>query len=494
MEKLSYETLAKQGFGGYLLREAPERVLQFGEGNFLRAFAEHFIDEMNEKAGFNGKVVLVQPRGSRPDAARSINAQDGLYTLFLRGRENGEQVNRRRVISCVSRCLNPVEDYQALMDCAKNPHLRFIISNTTEAGIVFDPDCKADDAPPASFPGKLTRFLYERYRHGLPGFIILPCELSEHNGAALKQCVEQYISLWGLGQDFLTWVSAENIFCSTVVDRIVTGYPKAEAGALCAEMGYLDDIIDTGEVFASWVIEGPQSVKDELPYEKAGLPVTLVDDHAPYKQRKVRILNGAHTSMVLGAYLAGQDIVRSCMEDGVIHAFMNKAIYDEIIPTLDLPRRELTGFAAAVSERFNNPYIDHALLDIALNSTAKWKARVMPSLLEYVKRTGALPPCLTFSFAAYIAFYHNGREWGEHCLTGVRSGDAYPIRDDQWVLDFYYAHRDDGARAIAHAVVGNERMWGDALSGLDGFEDAVAAALERIEAVGMYRAMEELLG
>ena len=492
MDKLSYQTLERQNFDGYLLKEAPERVLQFGEGNFLRAFVDYFVDVMNEKAGFNGKVVLTQPIA--PGLAGMINGQEGLYTLFLRGRENGEQVNRKRVISCVSRCLNPYEDYQALLDCAKNPDLRFLVSNTTEAGIVFDPACKADDAPPSSFPGKLTAFLYERYKLGLPGFIILSCELIDHNGDELKKCVGQYIDLWGLGGDFRDWAMAENLFCSTLVDRIVTGYPRAEAEAIWEELGYRDDILDTGEVFGFWVIEGPQSIKDELPFEKAGLPILVVDDHTPYKQRKVRILNGAHTSMVLGAYLAGQDIVRVCMEDDVIRGFMNKAIYDEIIPTLDLPREELTDFAAAVTERFNNPYIDHALLAIALNSTSKWKARVMPSVQEYVKRVGTLPKCLTLSFAAYIAFYHTAKEMGDGCLIGIRGDGTYEIKDDQWVLDFYLEHKDDGARAIAHAVVNNQRMWDGALAALPGFEDAVAEALERIEAVGMYEAMREALG
>ena len=492
MEKLSYKTLEEQGFDGYLLKDAPERVLQFGEGNFLRAFVDYFIDEMNEKAGFNSKVVLTQPIA--PGLAPMINDQEGLYTLFLRGREDGQKVNHKRVISCVSRCLNPYEDYQALLDCAKNPELRFLVSNTTEAGIVFDPACKADDAPPASFPGKLTAFLYERYKLGLPGFIILSCELIDYNGDVLKKCVSQYIDLWGLEEDFRTWAMNENLFCSTLVDRIVTGYPRNEAAAICEELGYQDNLIDTGEVFGFWVIEGPQSIKDEFPFEKAGLPIIVVDDHTPYKHRKVRILNGSHTTMVLGAYMAGQNIVRGCMEDEVIHGFMNKTIYDEIIPTLDLPKDELLEFAAAVSQRYNNPYIDHQLLDISLNSTAKWKARVMPSLLEYVKREGKLPACITFSFAAYIAFYHNGKERGENCLMGVRGADTYAIKDDQWTLDFYYEHKDDDAKAIAHAVVNNERMWGTALAELPGFEAAVAAALERIEAVGMYEAMKEVQG
>lgn len=491
MDKLNYKVLKAQGFDGYLLESAPERVLQFGEGNFLRAFVDYFFDILNEKAGFNGKIVLTQPIA--PGLAEIINSQEGLYTLFLRGQENGEKVNRKRVISCVSRCINPYQDYTALLDCAKNPDLRFLVSNTTEAGIVFDSACKFEDAPPSSFPAKLTRFLYERYQLGLPGFVILSCELIDHNGDELKKCVEQYVDLWGLTESFAKWVQSENIFCSTLVDRIVTGYPRAEAQKICNELGYEDNLIDTGEVFGFWVIEGPQALKEELPFEKAGLPVIIVDDHTPYKQRKVRILNGAHTSMVLGAYLAGQDIVRDCMKDGVIRGFMNKTIYDEIISTLDLPKEDLTDFAAAVSERFANPYIDHALLAISLNSTAKWKARVMPSLLEYKKRTSKLPACITFSFAAYIAFYHAGREKGADCLIGKRGDNAFEIKDDQWVLDFYYDHRDDDTKALAHAVIHNEKMWGDALATLPGFEDAVVAALTRIGAVGMYQAMRECL-
>lgn len=491
MDKLNYKVLKSLDFEGYLLESAPERVLQFGEGNFLRAFVDYFFDILNEKAGFNGKVVLTQPIA--PGLADAINSQEGLYTLFLRGQESGQKVNRKRVISCVSRCLNPYQDYTALLDCAKNPNLRFLVSNTTEAGIVFDPVCKFDDVPPASFPAKLTRFLYERYELGLPGFVILSCELIDHNGDELKKCVGQYIDLWGLTEDFAKWVQEENIFCSTLVDRIVTGYPRTEAAEICKELGYEDNLIDTGEVFGFWVIEGPQSLKEELPFEKAGLPVIIVDDHTPYKQRKVRILNGAHTSMVLGAYLAGQNIVRDCMNDDVVRGFMNKTIYDEIIPTLDLPKTDLIDFAAAVSERFANPYIDHALLAISLNSTAKWKARVMPSLLEYNKRLGKLPSCITFSFAAYIAFYHAGRETGAGCLIGKRADSTFEIKDDQWVLDFYFEHRNDDNRSIAHAVIHNEKMWGSGLADLPGFEEAVSAALKLIEEVGMYEAMKKCL-
>jgi len=491
MEQLSYRTLEQRNFQGYLLRHAPERVLQFGEGNFLRAFVEEFIDVMNERAGFDGKVVLVQPIA--PGLEPVISRQEGLYTLLLRGREEGRPVSQRRVISCVSRCINPYEDYRTLLDCAKIPELRFLVSNTTEAGIVFDPVCRFDDEPSASFPGKLTRFLYERYRLGGKGFIILPCELIDRNGDMLRRCVERYISHWELDTGFSQWVARENVFCSTLVDRIVTGYPRVEAETICAELGYEDSLLDAGELFGLWVIEGPQSIKEELPFEQAGLPIIVTDDLTPYQRRKVRVLNGAHTAMSLGAYLIGHDMVRSCMENSTIRGFMGKAVYQEIIPTLDLPGEELNRFAASVIERFQNPYIDHRLLDISLNSTAKWRARIMPSLLEFAARTGTLPTCLIFSFAEYLSFYHGGRVRGEGCLIGRRGEDRYQVKDDPWVLDFYYDHRDDRPAALVHAVVSNERMWGLELSALPGFEAAVTRILERIAAMGMYRAMQECL-
>ncbi|WP_418579655.1 tagaturonate reductase [Hungatella sp.] len=495
MEKLCYETLEKQGYDGYLLKDAPERVLQFGEGNFLRAFVDYFIDMMNEKADFNSKVVLCQPIA--PGLADMINEQEGLYTLFLRGFENGKKVNDKRVISCVSRCLNPYKDYDAVLACAKNPDLRFIACNTTEAGITYDPACSFTDVPADSYPGKLTQFLYKRFetfgKEPGKGFVILSCELIDNNGKELEKCVLQYAEKWELGEEFTSWIKQENIFCSTLVDRIVTGYPRNEAASICEELGYQDNIIDTGEVFGFWVIEGPESLKKELPFEKAGLPVLITDDHKPYKQRKVRILNGAHTSFVLGAYLAGQDIVRDCMEDEVICGFMNKTIYDEIIPTLTLPREELMSFAASVTERFKNPFIDHALLAISLNSTSKWKARVMPSLKGYIANTGRLPECITASFAFYIAFYR-GTELTEEGLTAARpAGNEYTVKDDRPILQFYYDHRNDDVKTLVHAVCVNEEFWGEDLSAIAGFEDAVAGYVAAIEEKGAYEVMKSCL-
>lgn len=496
MKKLSYETLKELNYDGYLLENAPERILQFGEGNFLRAFADYFIDMMNEKAGFNSKVVLIQPTGRNDKIRKFINEQDGLYTLFLRGNENGQKINDKRIISSVSRCLNPYSEYEEYMACARNPKLRYIACNTTEAGIHYDPACRFEDQPASSYPGKLTQFLYARYqafcREQGKGFVILSCELIDDNGKELKKCVLQYAKQWQLEEGFIRWIEEENIFCSTLVDRIVTGYPGNEAAAICEELGYEDNIIDTGEVFGFWVIEGPESLKEELPFAKAGLPVLITDDHKPYKQRKVRILNGAHTSMVLGAYLAGQNIVRDCMKDDVIRGFMNQTIYDEIIPTLTLPRQELTDFAKTVTDRFNNPFIDHALLAISLNSTSKWKARVLPSLKGYVEKYGKLPRCITASLAFYIAFYQ-GVRLDENGFTGIRGEEEYMIKDDQDILDFYYAHKDDDIRTLTNAVLSNTGFWGEDLTAIAGLCDEVAADLTIVKKQGSYELMKQCL-
>lgn len=490
---LSYQTLEDLGERPFLLRDAPEKVIQFGEGNFMRAFLDAMFDHMNESAGFHGKVVLVQPIPPFPASDRlkdALNRQEGLYTLYLRGRENGRDVNRRRVISCVSRCLNAYADYDAVMACADNPDLRFIACNTTEAGIRYDPACQFGDKPASSWPGKLTQFLHRRWRRfggeKGKGFVILACELIDDNGRELERCVRRYAGQWGLEGDFVRWLSEENLFCSTLVDRIVTGYPRAEADALNEANGYVDGAIDTAEPFGLYVIEAPRRLRDELPVEAAGFPVVVTDDHKPYKMRKVRILNGAHTSFVLGAYLAGRDIVRDCMADDAIRGFLEGAVEEEIIPTLPLPREELESFAASVTDRFRNPFIDHKLLDISLNSTSKWKARVMPSLLGYVERNGRVPRRLAASLAFYIAFYHGGMLDDEGLHARRADGTEYLVRDDAAALAFHFAHRGDTPAALAHAVLANEGFWGRDLSLVPGLEDMVAADVEVIFAKGAY--------
>ncbi len=497
MNQLNYQVLKESGYQGYVLESAPEKVLQFGEGNFLRAFVNYWFDVSNEKAGWNGKCVLVQPIA--PGLAKLINEQEGLYTLYLRGRENGEKVDRKRVISSVSRCLNPYEkaDFDAMMDVAVSDDLESVVSNTTEAGIVYDPACQLGDTPASSFPGKLTQVLYKRWQAGRGGLVILSCELIDNNGKELLKCVNQYVDQWKLEDGFQKYVNEECTFCSTLVDRIVPGRVKdpAEAARMEEANGYHDELIDVGEIFGVWNIEGPAWLEEKLPFKAAGLNCPVVPDVTPYKKRKVRILNGAHTGFVLGAYLAGFDIVRDCMQDDTVRGFMNKMLNEEVIPTLPLDKKDLDQFAAAVQDRFNNPFVDHELMSISLNSTSKWRARNMPSFLEYIEKTGKLPPCLTASFACYIAFFSSDiQELNDKGLVCRRpKGNEYVCSDDRWVLEFYHAHKDDGPAELARAVMTNERMWGQDLTQVPGFEAAVADCLGKIRTLGALAVMKELV-
>lgn len=490
MELLNYDVLAKSGYTGFVQKDAQVKVLQFGEGNFLRAFVDYFFDISNEKAGFDGKVALVQPIAQ--GLTKLINDQEGLYTLYLRGSENGEKVDLKRVISAVDCCLNPYEktDFDKMMEIATSDSLDIIVSNTTEAGIAYDPSCKFDDVPASSFPGKLTQVLYARYKAGKKGVVVLSCELIDNNGKELLKCVNSYIEQWELGDEFKAWVNNDNIFCSTLVDRIVPGRirDEKEIQKLEAENGYHDELIDVGEIFGVWIIEGPKELEDRLPFKKAGVNVHVVPDVMPYKHRKVRILNGAHTGFVLGAYLAGQNIVRDCMQNENIAGFMNRMLNDEVIPTLvdHLDKNDLDEFASAVKDRFNNPFVNHELMSISLNSTSKWKARNMPSFLQYIEKNGKLPVCLTMSLAAYIAFYSNDiSELTDAGLICKRpAGNTYTVSDDRWALEFYYEHRNDSEEDLVRAVLGNKKMWDRDLNDIAGLTDAVVKDLKKIRTEG----------
>ena len=490
MEKLNYAVLKQSGYTGYILEKAPEKVLQFGEGNFLRAFVNYWFDLANEKAGWNGKCVLVQPIA--PGLAKMINEQEGLYTLYLRGSQNGQKVDDKRVISSVSRCLNPYEEdgFQQMLEVAASDDLEIIVSNTTEAGIVYDPACQLIDRPCSSFPGKLTQVLYHRYQAGKKGILMLACELIDNNGKELRKCVNQYIDQWGLEDGFRKYVNEECTFCGSLVDRIVPGRirdPK-EVAELEQKHGYADPLLDVGEVFGLWVIEGDTALNDVLPFRKAGLEdkVFVTPDMTPYKKRKVRILNGAHTGFVLGAYLAGHDIVRECMNDPVVLGYMNKMLLEEVVPILPLDQEDCKNFAAAVQDRFSNPFVNHELMSISLNSTSKWRARNMPSFLEYIEKTGKLPTCLTMSFAAYVAFFSNEiQELTDAGLVCRRpKGNCYTCQDDRWVLEFYYNHRNDSVEALVHAVMTNQQMWGRDLTEIPGFEAATVQNLTLIREKG----------
>lgn len=375
-----------------------ETVIQFGEGNFLRGFFDYFLHKMNEKGLYDGKAVVVQPISMGRVA--ELNEQDCKYNLYLRGIQNGEIVKEHTFVESISRCVDPYKSYDDYMALADNPDFRFVVSNTTEAGIEFVDTCKFDDKPALSFPGKLTQLLYRRYKNGLNGFIILSCELIDNNGSELKKCVLKYAKLWELEADFVAWLENENYFVNTLVDRIVTGYPNDETKDAHPD----DKFLDTAEIFHLWVIEG--DFEDEFPLKKAGFNVVWTDDAKPYKKIKVRILNGAHTSLVAGALLSGVETVGEAMNDEVTYAFLNKCVKEEILPTIG-ENEESIAFANAVFDRFKNPYIQHKWRSIALNSVSKFAVRDLPTLLEYNEKNGVAPKGLTLALANLIYFYKN---------------------------------------------------------------------------------------
>lgn len=410
-----------------------EKVIQFGEGGFLRGFVDYFFQKMKDKGLFDGSVVIVQP--IEKGMCEMLMKQSCEYNLFLRGIENGEVVDEHTHIDVISRCVNPYTEHEDYMKLAENPDFRFIVSNTTEAGIEFVPDNCFEDAPAKSFPGKLTQLLYKRYQLGMPGFIVLSCELIDHNGEELLKCCLQYAEHWGLEDGFRTWLKEENDFCSTLVDRIVTGFPRDEHAALCERIGEQDNMMDTAEIFHLWVIQGQH--EDELPLQKAGYNVIWTDNVDPYKKRKVRILNGAHTSMVLGAHLYGLETVGECLKDEKVSALLKKCIFEEIIPTIG-DTEDNRAFGAAVLERFSNPFIKHMLLSIALNSVSKFKARVLPTILEYQEQKGSFPQALVFSLAALIAFYRtDDANDGEEIMQFMKQASVADIlkREDYWGED-----------------------------------------------------------
>lgn len=380
----------------------PERVIQFGEGGFLRGFADWILQTVNEKTDFNGNVVVVQP--IEKGMCAELEKQGCVYTHVMRGLKDGVPTVEKKIINVIERTVRPYEDYEAYLALAENPDFKVVISNTTEAGIEYREGDKLSDAPPKSFPAKVTALLYKRFKLKLPGFIFLPCELIDKNGENLKKIILRYAEEWGLEKEFSTWVECENTFCNTLVDRIVTGYPRGEK----IDLGYEDNMVDTSELFHLWVIEGPKEILNVIPLDKAGLNIIVTDNLERYRTRKVRILNGAHTSMIPYAMLKGIETVKDCMENEEMHEFCRKCVYDEIIPTLDLGHEELVAYADDVLERFNNPYIRHLCASISLNSVSKFKVRVLPSVLEFKERTGHWPENLVFSLANLIEFYKTG--------------------------------------------------------------------------------------
>ena len=476
MEKLTREN-AK------LTEALPIKVVQFGEGNFLRAFVDYVIDKLNKEANFNAGVAVIQPLAG--GLVEMLNEQDGLYNLFMKGVKQGEEIQQQRTISCIQKGINPYKDYDEYLKLAEEESLEFIISNTTEAGIAYDDSDTLEGTPHKSFPAKLTALLYRRFKHfnadASKGLTIIPCELINHNADTLKKIILQYAKLWQLEDEFISWIDNNNSFHNTLVDRIVPGYPKDDIEAYQSQLEFEDKLIVSAEVFLLWVIEGDEKLKAKIPFDKIDENIVVVKDMQPYRTRKVRILNGAHTTMVPFSLLYGNETVKETVDDSFTGAFVKEAIFDEIIPTLSLSEEELKTFAEEVLDRFRNPFIKHQLASIALNSISKFKVRVLPSLLVFQTNCKRLPLHLVFAFACLIRFYRG--EWNNKVL---------PVKDDEAVInEIKRIWENHSYQEISHAVLSNEKFWDADLTEVPELQEKVALALELIETKGIEEAYKK---
>ena len=410
------------------------KIIQFGEGGFLRGFVDWIVELTNESTDFDAGVTVVQP--IEKGMCEMLEKQNCTYTHIMRGLKDGVPTVDKKIINVIKDTVEPYKDFESYLKLSQNPEFKFIVSNTTESGIAFSDEDTPEKAPHITFPAKLTLLLKRRFDLKLDGFIFLPCELIDKNGSTLKECVLKYASLWRYEKAFSDWIENNNTFCNTLVDRIVTGYPKDEE----IQLGYEDNMVNTSELFHLWVIEGCNDITKYFPFDKAGLNIIVTDDLEKYRTRKVRILNGAHTSMIPYAMLEGIETVGDCMKDEKMSAFVKKCVYDEIIPTLDLPFEELKAYADDVFERFENPFIKHFCSSIALNSVSKFKVRVLPSILEYIKRKNKMPENLMISFAKLIEFYKTDM-----------------TNDDATVTEFM-------KNSDVDTILKNKELWGEDLS------------------------------
>lgn len=454
----------------------PIKVVQFGEGNFLRAFVDYAFQVLNNEVDFNAGIAMVQPL--KDGMVNMINDQDGLYTLFMNGIKKGEKIQDIELITNIVKAINPYTDFAAYLALAKEEELQFIVSNTTEAGIEFVDSDTPDMQPPAAFPAKLTVLLHERFKHfngdASKGLTIIPCELIDYNSETLKKCILQYCDLWKLEDAFKTWVSDACTYHSTLVDRIVPGYPRAEIEDYNNKLDYQDNLIVAAEPFFLWAIEGDEVLKEKLPFHKTNLNVKIVDDIRPFKMIKVRILNGAHTAMVPFSLLHGNKLVMETVNGDFTGKFVNSVI-SEISDTLDMDKNEIQAYSEEVMDRFKNPFIKHALADIALNSISKFKVRVLPSLLGHYNATKKLPTALTFSLACLIQFY-----------KGTWNNEVLPVKDTPELVEaFKNAWQLETLDSVVSTVLGNTEFWGEDLTKINGLSEALVLALTEIEANGI---------
>ena len=478
----------------------PEKVLQFGAGGFLRAFADYFIDHANRRGRFNGRIVVVQSTGgSRGDTLRE---QEGLFTVCVQGLEKGVAVENYTVVASISRTLAAQEEWAQVLLCAANADLELVLSNTTEVGIAFDAQDALTLNPPRSFPGKLTAFLYERFKHfrgaADKGLIIIPCELVDNNADLLREIVLQLALQWQLGEAFTQWLTQANRFCNSLVDRIVPGTPAQETLQQHGQkLGYEDQLLTSAEIYSLWAIQGDDAIRQRLTFVPANPPIIVTHDITPYRERKVRILNGTHTFSVPAAFLLGNRIVLDNMKHPLTSQFIERMIFDEIVPSLEVDRESASAFAREVLERWRNPFLQHKLIDITLHSTSKMRARNVPTIVRYHEKFKKAPPLLAFGFAAYL-FFMRGVEKQNGKIYGRNGDELYPINDEQ--AEYFYevwqrVQNPDAAalERLVKTVCSNESLWGTSLASLTGFVAAVSFGLKNMAHAGMAQALASAL-
>lgn len=467
--------------------ERTERIIQFGEGNFLRCFVDWIVHHMNEKTDFNGSIVIIQP--IEQGMIHKLMEQDCLYHVNLQGLDKGKTVNSLTYIDDISRAINPYSDFKAFLKLAEQPDIRFVISNTTEAGISFDSSCKLEDKPASSYPGKLTQLLYHRYKafngDRSKGWIIFPCELIFLNGHKLKEIILQYIYLWKLEDDFKCWFEEACGVYATLVDRIVPGFPRKDIASIKDKLQYDDNMVVQGEAFHLWVIEAPREIAEEFPADKAGLNVLFVPSEVPYHERKVTLLNGPHTVLSPIAFLSGINIVRDACQHEIIGKYIHKIMYEELMETLNLPEEELKQFADSVWERFCNPFVDHQVTSIMLNSFPKFKTRNLPGLKTYLERKGTLPQGLVLGLAAIITYYKGGKR---------EDGELIKPNDDPNTIEFLKKlWATNSTKHVAENVLAKQALWDEDLNSIPGLTDAVTHYLASIQEQGMLNTLQQIL-
>ncbi len=470
-------------------KKVPLKVLQFGGGNFLRAFVDWMIQVLNDETDFNGGVAVVKPTPGGDYHA--LKEQEGLFTVVLDGIKNGKLIAEKRLVHCIQEIVNPYTAWETYLELAKNPDIQFIVSNTTEAGIKYDENDAIDDCPPKEFPAKLTLWLYHRFLHFdkdiSKGCVLLPCELIEDNGVALKNTILKYAELWHLGKEFVHWIYTANHFCSTLVDRIVSGYPTDSALEIQSNLGYEDKLLVAGEYYHSWVIEGDTSIQAKLPFAKTALNVQFVDDLARYREMKVRILNGAHTAMVPVGYLAGIRFVKEVMDDTVVSGFVKSLLKEEISKTLPFSDAVLNKFTNDVLDRFRNPLLKHQLISISLNSTSKFVTRLLPTFKDYYLTERKLPKRIVFALAALIRFY-----------KGDFEGERIALNDSPQVINFFASNWKKVAKnemeldILVGVVLSNTTIWGADLTLFNGLVEQLTQNIHSIESIGIRETIKKI--